>query len=142
GATLKVIPVTTKGELDAERIGTSMSDKTRIVSLVHVSNTLGTINPVDEVIRMAHAKGVPVLLDGAQAAPHLPIDVRALDVDFYVCSSHKMYGPTGIGILYGKESWLDRLPPYQGGGEMIREVTFEKTEYNDLPYKFEAGTPN
>jgi cysteine desulfurase/selenocysteine lyase len=142
GARLKVLPVTDTGELRMDLLDDLLTRQTRIVSIVHVSNTLGTINPVEEIIQRAHAKDIPVLLDGAQAAPHMPIDVQALDADFYVCSSHKMYGPTGIGILYGKEEWLDRLPPYQGGGEMIREVTFEKTEYNDLPYKFEAGTPN
>ncbi len=142
GAHLRVLPVTDSGELRMDLLDGLLTERTRIVSIVHVSNTLGTINPVEEIIRRAHAKDIPVLLDGAQAAPHMIIDVQALDVDFYVCSSHKMYGPTGIGILYGKEEWLERLPPYQGGGEMIREVTFEKTEYNDLPYKFEAGTPN
>jgi cysteine desulfurase/selenocysteine lyase len=142
GAHLRVLPVTDSGELRMDLLDEYLTERTRIVSIVHVSNTLGTINPVEEIIRQAHARDIPVLLDGAQAAPHMVIDVQALDVDFYVCSSHKMYGPTGIGILYGKEEWLDRLPPYQGGGEMIREVTFEKTEYNVLPYKFEAGTPN
>jgi cysteine desulfurase/selenocysteine lyase len=142
GAKLKVLPVTDSGELRMELLDELLTSRTRILSTVHISNTLGTINPVAEIIRKAHDRDIPVLLDGAQAAPHLLIDVQALDVDFYVCSSHKMYGPTGMGILYGKEEWLDRLPPYMGGGEMIREVTFEKTEYNVLPYKFEAGTPN
>ena len=142
GAHLRVLPITDSGELRMDLFESLLTERTRIVSMVHVSNTLGTINPVHEIIQRAHAWDIPVLLDGAQAAPHIAIDVQALDVDFYVCSSHKMYGPTGIGILYGKEEWLERLPPYQGGGEMIREVTFEKTEYNDLPYKFEAGTPN
>jgi cysteine desulfurase/selenocysteine lyase len=142
GAQLRVLPVTDSGELRMDLFESMLSDKTRIVSMTHVSNTLGTINPVKDIIRLAHARGIPVLLDGAQAAPHMTVDVQALDVDFYVCSSHKMYGPTGIGLLYGKAEWLERLPPYQGGGEMIREVTFEKTEYNDIPFKFEAGTPN
>jgi cysteine desulfurase/selenocysteine lyase len=142
GAKLRVLPVTDSGELQIDAFDALLNDRTRIVAVTHVSNTLGTINPVEEIIRMAHAKNIPVLLDGAQAAPHLQIDVQALDVDFYVCSAHKMYGPTGIGLLYGKREWLERLPPYQGGGEMIREVTFEKTEYNELPFKFEAGTPN
>jgi len=142
GAQLRVLPISDTGELRMDLLDDLFSDRTRIVAITHVSNTLGTINPVDEIIRRAHARDIPVLLDGAQAAAHMKIDVQALDVDFYVCSSHKMYGPTGIGLLYGKEKWLDRLPPYQGGGEMIREVTFEKTEYNELPYKFEAGTPN
>lgn len=142
GAHLRVLPVTDNGELRLDLLDSMLTERTRIVSIVHVSNTLGTINPVKEIIQRAHARDIPVLLDGAQAAPHMSIDVQALDVDFYVSSSHKMYGPTGIGVLYGKEEWLERLPPYQGGGEMIREVTFEKTEYNELPYKFEAGTPN
>lgn len=142
GAKLRVLPITDRGELRMDLLDEYLTERTRIVSVVHVSNSLGTINPVEEIIRRAHARDIPVLLDGAQAAPHMTVDVQALDVDFYVCSSHKMYGPTGIGILYGKEDWLERLPPYQGGGEMIREVTFEKTEYNDLPFKFEAGTPN
>ena len=110
--------------------------------MAHVSNTLGTVNPVKRIIEMAHARGVPVLVDGAQSAPHLPVDVQELDCDFYVFSGHKLYGPTGIGVLYGKETLLEAMPPYQGGGDMIRTVTFEKTTYNDLPYKFEAGTPN
>jgi cysteine desulfurase/selenocysteine lyase len=142
GAVLKVIPVDDRGEIQYETLPSLITDRTRIISIVHVSNTLGTINDVAQVIRIAHERNIPVMLDGAQAAPHMQIDAQGLDVDFYVCSSHKMYGPTGIGLLYGKEAWLDRLPPYQGGGEMIREVTFEKTEYNTLPFKFEAGTPN
>ena len=142
GATLKHIPVNERGELILDQLDQLINDNTRIVALVHISNTLGTINPVEHIINAAHAKDVPVLLDGAQAMPHMRVDVRALDVDFYACSGHKMYGPTGIGILYGKQEWLDRLPPYQGGGEMIREVTLERTEYNELPFKFEAGTPN
>jgi cysteine desulfurase / selenocysteine lyase len=142
GATIKAIPVNDKGELILDNLDSLLTERTRIVALVHISNTLGTINPVKEIISKAHQNGIPVLLDGAQATPHMKIDVQALDVDFYACSGHKMYGPTGIGILYGKEKWLDRLPPYQGGGEMIKEVTLEKTEFNDLPFKFEAGTPN
>jgi len=142
GATLKWIPVADNGELILDQLDELINERTKIISLVHISNTLGTINPVDEIIAAAHAQGVPVLLDGAQATPHMPVDVQALDADFYVCSGHKIYGPTGIGLLYGKAEWLEKLPPYQGGGEMIREVTLEKTEYNDIPFKFEAGTPN
>jgi cysteine desulfurase/selenocysteine lyase len=142
GASLGAVNVREDGALDIEHFISLMNENTRIVALVHVSNALGTINPVKKIIAEAHARNIPVLLDGAQAAPHQPIDVQDLDVDFYSFSSHKMYGPTGIGVLYGKEEWLDRLPPYQGGGEMIKEVRIEKTEYNDLPFKFEAGTPN
>ena len=142
GATLRHIPLDDSGQLVLDDLDTLLNEKTKIVALVHVSNSLGTVNPVEEIIARAHDLGVPVLLDGAQATPHMRIDVRELDVEFYACSAHKMYGPTGIGLLYGKEDWLDRLPPYQGGGEMIREVTLEKTEYNVLPFKFEAGTPN
>ncbi len=142
GASLKIIPILPNGELDMEAFEGLLSERTAIVALPHVSNTLGTINPVATIIAKAHELGVPVLLDGAQAAPHLPLDVQALDVDFYACSGHKMYGPTGIGLLYGKEHWLEKLPPYQGGGEMIETVTFEKTTYGALPHKFEAGTPN
>lgn len=119
-----------------------LTERTRIVSIVHISNTLGTINPVKEIIDKAHALDVPVLVDGAQSAQHLPIDVQALDADFFVFSGHKVFGPTGIGILYGKEKWLEAMPPYQGGGEMIKTVTFEKTTYNELPFKYEAGTPD
>ena len=118
------------------------SGRTRLVSVAHVSNVLGTVNPISDVIRIAHGHGVPVLVDGAQSAPHIPIDVTALDCDFFAFSGHKMYGPTGVGVLYGKEEWLDRLPPYMGGGEMIDRVSFEKTTFNALPYKFEAGTPD
>jgi cysteine desulfurase/selenocysteine lyase len=118
------------------------TERTRIVSVAHVSNVLGTVNPVEEMIRYAHEQGVPVLVDGAQSVPHMPVDVQALDADFYVFSGHKVYGPTGVGVLYGKETWLDRLPPYQGGGEMIQTVSFEKTTFNELPFKFEAGTPD
>lgn len=142
GAKVRAITVTESGELDLRSFESLLNERTRMVALVHISNTLGTINPVEQIIERAHSMDIPVLLDGAQAAPHQRVDVRALDVDFYACSAHKMYGPTGIGILYGKEAWLDRLPPYQGGGEMIREVRIERTEYNELPFKFEAGTPN
>jgi cysteine desulfurase/selenocysteine lyase len=142
GAVLRVIPVNDDGELILEEYEKLLSPKTKLVSVVHVSNALGTINPVRKIIEIAHQHKVPVLLDGAQAAPHAPIDVQALDCDFYVLSAHKMYGPTGVGVLYGKESWLEKMPPYQGGGDMIASVSFEKTIYNDLPYKFEAGTPN
>lgn len=142
GATLRVIPVTDAGELDYEAFRQGLSEKTKLVALVHISNALGTINPVEQVIADAHALGVPVLLDGAQALPHQRIDVQALDVDFYCFSSHKMFGPTGVGILYGKETLLEKMPPYQGGGDMIDVVTFEKTTYADLPHKFEAGTPH
>jgi cysteine desulfurase / selenocysteine lyase len=142
GATLKIIPVSEQGELDLEAYNQLLSSRTRIVSVNHASNSLGTINPIREMIRMAHQAGAVVMIDGAQAGAHLPIDVQALDCDFYCLSSHKMYGPTGTGILYGKKSILENMPPYHGGGEMIRDVTFEKTTYNDLPYKFEAGTPN
>ncbi len=142
GARLRVIPVTDAGELDLSALDTLLTDKTRLVSVVHVSNSLGTINPVAEIIARAHAQGVPVLLDGAQATSHLDIDVQALDCDFFVFSAHKLYGPTGAGVLYGKRALLDAMPPYQGGGEMIKDVSFEGTTYNELPYKFEAGTPN
>lgn len=141
-ATLKVIPVNDKGELLIEAYEKLLSEKTKIVAVNHVSNTLGTINPIKTIIDKAHKYGAKVLIDGAQSALHLPIDVQALDCDFYATSSHKMYGPTGVGILYGKKELLEAMPPYQGGGEMIAEVTFEKTTYNELPYKYEAGTPN
>ncbi|MCP9612593.1 aminotransferase class V-fold PLP-dependent enzyme [Coprobacter tertius] len=139
---LKVVPVLDNGELDMEAYRNIFSEKTRLVSLTHVSNVLGTINPVKEIIAEAHKREVPVMIDGAQAVPHSAVDVKDLDVDFYVFSAHKMYGPTGIGVLYGKEKWLEKMPPYQGGGEMIGHVSFEKTTFNELPYKFEAGTPD
>ncbi len=142
GASLRVIPVNEKGEIIIDEYKKLLSDKTKIVSIVHISNSLGTINPVKEVIDLAHQKDIPVLIDGAQATLHSKIDVRALDADFYTFSSHKVYGPTGIGVLYGKRKWLDAMPPYQGGGEMIKTVSFEKTTYNELPFKFEAGTPD
>lgn len=142
GAALKVVPMNDRGELLLDAYERLLSPRTRIVGLVHVSNALGTVNPVKEMISMAHAKGIPVLIDGAQAVAHSVVDVRALDCDFYTFSGHKMFGPTGIGVLYGKTSLLESMPPYQGGGDMIKSVTFEKTVYNDLPYKFEAGTPN
>lgn len=142
GALLKVIPIADNGELIFDEFLKLLSEKTKIVSIVHVSNALGTINPVRDIIKEAHTRGIPVLLDGAQSTSHLEIDVQALDCDFFAFSAHKVYGPTGVGVLYGKREWLDKLPPYQGGGEMIKEVTFEKTTFNELPYKFEAGTPN
>lgn len=142
GAIIRVIPVTDSGELDLAAFNTLLNERTRIVAVTHISNALGTVNPVAQIIAQAHAAGAVVLLDGAQAAPHLPIDVQALDVDFYVCSAHKVFGPTGAGLLYGRESLLESMPPYQGGGDMIKTVSFEKTTFNDLPFKFEAGTPN
>lgn len=142
GASLKVIPFSDQGVLDLDSYKTLFSDKTRIVAVNHVSNTLGTVNPIAEIIQIAHSHGVPVLIDGAQSISHLAVDVQALDCDFYCFSGHKMYAPMGIGVLYGKEEWLDKLPPYQGGGEMIKDVTFERTTYNELPFKFEAGTPS
>lgn len=142
GAKLKVIPMTEQGELDLSQLDRLFSPKTQLVFVNHVSNSLGTINPIEKIITTAHQHGAAILIDGAQAAPHIKADVQALDVDFYVASGHKMCGPTGIGVLYGKEEWLEKLPPYQGGGEMIDQVTFEKTTYAGLPHKFEAGTPN
>ncbi len=141
-ALLRIIPVTDNGEIDIDQFKKLLSDKTKIVATNHASNSLGTINPVKEIISLAHQVGAIALIDGAQAAAHLPIDVMELDADFYCISSHKMYGPTGVGILYGKKALLEKMPPYMGGGEMISNVTFEKTTYNELPYKFEAGTPN
>jgi cysteine desulfurase/selenocysteine lyase len=142
GAILKVIPMDDDGRLDMEAYSNMLSDKTKFVSIVHVSNALGIINPVEEIIALAHEKNALVLLDGAQSSVHLDIDVKKLDCDFYVFSGHKIYGPTGVGVLYGKRALLEKMPPFLGGGEMIKEVTFEKTTYNDLPFKFEAGTPN
>ena len=142
GATLRVIPMDDNGILDMEAFASMLSSKTKMVAVVHVSNALGVINPVEEIIRLAHAVGAQVLIDGAQSSVHLDIDVQQLDCEFFVFSGHKIYGPTGTGILYGKKSLLESMPPYQGGGEMIKEVSFEKTTYNELPFKFEAGTPN
>ena len=142
GIRLRVCPITDDGLLCMDEFEKLFSERTKIVSITHVSNVLGTINPVKDIIRIAHEHGVPVLIDGAQSTPHMPIDVQELDGDFFAFSGHKIYGPTGIGVLYGKEEWLDRLPPYMGGGEMIKTVSFEKTTFNDLPYKFEAGTPD
>ncbi len=142
GAVLKVIPINSSGELLMNEFEKLLSSKTKIVAITHISNTLGTINPIEEIIALAHAKNIPVLIDGAQAVPHTNIDVQALDADFYCFSAHKLFGPTGVGILYGKEKWLNKLPPYQVGGGTIKTVTFEKTEYADLPLKFEAGTPH
>ncbi|MFI5252553.1 MAG: SufS family cysteine desulfurase [Bacteroidota bacterium] len=140
-ATLKIIPMNDRGELILDAYEKLLTSQTRIVALTHISNALGTINPVKEMIAMAHARGIPVLIDGAQALPHMRVDVADLDCDFYAFSGHKVFGPTGVGILFGKAKWLDEMPPYQSGGDMIKSVTFEKTIYNDLPYKFEAGTP-
>ena len=142
GARLRVVPISDRGELDLDEFDDALGARTRLVSVIHVSNALGTIVPVDEIVTRAHARGVPVLVDGAQSAAHLPIDVQALDCDFFAFSSHKMYGPTGSGALYGKRAWLEEMPPYQGGGDMIATVTFEKTTYAPVPHKFEAGTPN
>jgi cysteine desulfurase/selenocysteine lyase len=142
GATIKVVPINDRGEVEQDAYERMLSERTKIVAVGHVSNALGTINPIKSMIARAHAVGAVVLIDGAQAAPHLPIDVQDLDCDFYVLSSHKMFGPTGVGVLYGKARLLAAMPPYQGGGDMIESVTFEKTKYNQVPYKFEAGTPN
>lgn len=142
GAVMKVIPMSQEGELDMEAYASLLNPRTRLVFCNHVSNALGTVNPIEDIIRLAHGAGAAVLIDGAQAAPHIKADVQQLDVDFYTASAHKMCGPTGVGMLYGKEEWLQKLPPYQGGGEMIEEVRFEKTTYAGLPHKFEAGTPN
>jgi len=142
GAKLKVIPINDAGEIIFDEFEKLLNEKTKLVAVVHVSNSLGTINPVKKIIEKAHTLNIPVLLDGAQAIQHMPVDVQQLDCDFYCFSGHKLYGPTGIGILYGKEKWLEQMPPYQGGGEMIKHVTFAKTTYNELPFKFEAGTPH
>lgn len=142
GAILKVIPMNDAGDLDFNAYQGLLSSRTKMVAMAHVSNAIGTINPVKQFIEEAHQHAIPVLIDGAQAVPHMMVDVQELDCDFYVFSGHKMYGPTGIGVLYGKTKWLEKLPPYQGGGDMITQVSFEKTEFNKLPYKFEAGTPN
>ncbi|MDD5506823.1 MAG: cysteine desulfurase [Bacteroidales bacterium] len=142
GANLRIIPFHPNGELMMDAYRELLNDNTRLVAVTHVSNALGTINPVKDVIALAHGRGIPVLVDGAQAVPHMKVDVMELDCEFYCFSAHKMYGPMGVGILYGKEEWLNKLPPYQSGGEMIRNVTFEKSTFGDLPFKFEAGTPN
>lgn len=142
GALLQVAPINDAGELMLEQFTQLLGPRTRLVALAQLSNALGTVNPVRDIIELAHARDIPVLIDGAQAVPHLKVDVQALDCDFYAFSGHKLYGPTGVGVLYGKAALLDAMPPYQGGGDMIREVTFHKTTYNELPYKFEAGTPN
>ncbi|MEC9209693.1 MAG: cysteine desulfurase [Bacteroidota bacterium] len=142
GARLKIIPILDSGDLDMEAFESLLSEKTKLVAITHISNALGTINPIEKIIKETHMVGAKILIDGAQAAPHTFIDVQALDVDYYCFSAHKMYGPTGVGVLYGKEVLLNKLPPYQGGGEMIKEVNFKKTIYADLPHKFEAGTPN
>ena len=143
GIVVKHLPITDDGRLvSRDTIATYITDRTKLVSVAHVSNVLGTINPVEEIIKIAHEHGIPVLVDGAQSAPHFKVDVQAMDCDFFAFSGHKMYGPTGIGVLYGKEEWLEKLPPYQGGGEMIDKVTWEKTTFERLPFKFEAGTPD
>lgn len=142
GIVIRVIPMSDDGRLLPDEYERLFNERTRLVCVAHVSNVLGTVNPVRQMIATAHAHGVPVLIDGAQSVPHMAVDVQALDADFYAFSGHKVYGPTGVGVLYGKEKWLDRLPPYQGGGEMIQHVSFERTTFNELPYKFEAGTPD
>ena len=142
GIRLRVIPITDSGEICMDEYVKLFNERTRLVSVMHVSNVLGTVNPIKEMIRIAHEHNVPFAVDGAQSVPHIKVDVQELDADFYAFSAHKVYGPTGIGVLYGKERWLDRMPPYQGGGEMIQTVSFERTTFNELPYKFEAGTPD
>jgi cysteine desulfurase/selenocysteine lyase len=142
GAILMVIPMDEDGVLDMQAYKSLLTDRTKIVSVTYISNSLGTINPIEEIISLAHANNTPVMVDAAQAVQHMVLDVQKLDVDFLVFSGHKMYAPTGVGVLYGKEKWLNAMPPYQGGGDMIKEVTFAKTTYNELPFKFEAGTPN
>ena len=142
GIIVKHLPITDDGQLQLSALSSLLSSKTKLISVAHVSNVLGTINPVEDIIKIAHEQGIPVLVDGAQSAPHFKVDVQAMDCDFFAFSGHKMYGPTGIGVLYGKEEWLEKLPPYQGGGEMIDKVTWEKTTFERLPFKFEAGTPD
>jgi len=142
GIVVRHLPITDKGELDLSALTAHLSSRTKLISIAHVSNVLGTINDVRHIVEMAHSRDIPVLVDGAQSAPHMQIDVRQLDCDFYAFSGHKMYGPTGIGVLYGKEEWLEKLPPYQGGGEMIDKVSWERTTFERLPFKFEAGTPD
>jgi cysteine desulfurase/selenocysteine lyase len=142
GARLRVVPIDDRGDLLMEEYARLLGPRTKLVAITQVSNALGTVTPIEDVVGLAHRQNIPVLIDGAQAVPHQPVDVRDLDCDFYVFSGHKAYGPTGIGVLYGKEHWLERMPPFQGGGDMIKSVTFEKTTYNELPYKFEAGTPH
>ncbi len=142
GAKVVKLPFTDNGDLRIEKLPELINPKTKLIAVAHISNVLGTINPITEIVKIAHTNGVAVLVDGAQAVPHLTIDVQELDADFYAFSAHKLYGPNGVGVLYGKKKWLDKMPPYQGGGEMISEVSFEKTTFNELPYKFEAGTPN
>lgn len=142
GAILRVIPIKDNGEIDLDSYAGLLTEKTKLISIIHVSNVLGTVNPVKKMIAIAHAQNIPVVLDGAQAIPHLAVDVQDLDCDFYLFSSHKAYGPTGIGVVYGKTRYLEEMPPYQGGGDMIKQVSFAETTYQDLPYKFEAGTPN
>src|SRR5512143_1065082 len=142
GAKLRVVPINDRGEINLEEYARLLNPRTKFVSIVHVSNALGTINPVREMIALAHQQGIPVLVDGAQSVAHLGVDLRELDCDFFVFSGHQIFGPTGVGVLYGRERLLKSMPPWQGGGDMIRLVTFEKTTYNDVPYKFEAGTPD
>ena len=142
GIVVKHIPITDDGQLCMDQLETLITEKTKIISVTHVSNVLGTVNPVAQIVQIAHSHGIPVMVDGAQSAPHFKVDVQAMDCDFFAFSGHKMYGPTGIGVLYGKEEWLEKLPPYQGGGEMIDKVTWEKTTFERLPFKFEAGTPD
>ena len=142
GIVVRHLPISDKGELCLDSVESYLTERTKLVSIAHVSNVLGTINPVEEIIKMAHERSIPVMVDAAQSAPHMPLDVQAMDCDFLAFSGHKMYGPTGIGVLYGKEAWLEKLPPYQGGGEMIDKVTWEKTTFERLPFKFEAGTPD
>jgi cysteine desulfurase/selenocysteine lyase len=142
GIVVRHLPITDDGRLDLSSLTSHLTSRTKLVSVAHVSNVLGTVNPVEEIIKIAHEHGIPVLVDGAQSAPHFKVDVQAMDCDFFAFSGHKMYGPTGIGVLYGKEEWLEKLPPYQGGGEMIDKVTWEKTTFERLPFKFEAGTPD